>query len=72
MLVTENRVGGTSRNTGSDKQTYYKLPLSGGDPDSVREMAAALFAGRCVVGDIALCTTRAAAPPAWDPTPASR
>lgn len=45
VLVTENRVGGTSRNTGSDKQTYYKLTLSGGDPDSVREMADTLFAG---------------------------
>ena len=55
VLVTENRVGGTSRNTGSDKQTYYKLTLSGGDPDSVREMADTLFTGRCVDGDIALC-----------------
>lgn len=55
VLVTENRVGGTSRNTGSDKQTYYKLTLSGGDPDSVREMDDTLFAGRCVDGDIALC-----------------
>lgn len=55
VLVTENRVGGTSRNTGSDKQTYYKLTLSGGDPDSVREMADTLFAGHCVDGDIALC-----------------
>ena len=55
VLVTENRIGGTSRNTGSDKQTYYKLTLSGGDPDSVREMADTLFAGRCVDGDIALC-----------------
>ena len=55
VLVTENRVGGTSRNTGSDKQTYYKLTLSGDDPDSVREMADTLFAGRCVDGDIALC-----------------
>ncbi|MFQ9762231.1 MAG: hypothetical protein ACLRYE_02890 [Gemmiger formicilis] len=32
VLVTENRVGGTSRNTGSDKQTYYKLTLSGATP----------------------------------------
>ncbi|WP_455506083.1 FAD-binding protein [Gemmiger formicilis] len=55
VLVTENRVGGTSLNTGIDKQTYYKLTLSGGDPDSVREMADTLFAGRCVDGDIALC-----------------
>ncbi len=55
VLVTENRAGGTSRNTGSDKQTYYKLTLSGGDPDSVREMAQTLYAGRCVDGDLALC-----------------
>lgn len=55
LLVTENRTGGTSRNTGSDKQTYYKLTLSGGDPDSVREMADTLFSGQCVDGDIALC-----------------
>ena len=55
VLVTENRAGGTSRNTGSDKQTYYKLTLSGGEPDSVREMADTLFAGRCVDGDLALC-----------------
>lgn len=55
LMVTENRLGGTSRNTGSDKQTYYKLTLSGGDPDSVREMADTLFSGQCVDGDIALC-----------------
>ena len=55
VRVTENRAGGTSRNTGSDKQTYYKLTLSGGEPDSVREMADTLFAGRCVDGDLALC-----------------
>lgn len=55
LLVTENRLSGTSRNTGSDKQTYYKLTLSGGDPDSVREMAETLFSGQCVDGDIALC-----------------
>ncbi len=55
VLVTENRTGGTSRNTGSDKQTYYKLTLSGGEPDSVREMAKTLYEGRCVDGDIALC-----------------
>lgn len=54
-LVTEHVNAGTSRNTGSDKQTYYKLTLSGSDPDSVREMAQTLFAGQCVDGDIALC-----------------
>lgn len=54
-IVTEGVNMGTSRNTGSDKQTYYKLTLSGGGPDSVREMAQTLFDGRCVDGDLALC-----------------
>ncbi|MFR1357994.1 MAG: FAD-binding protein [Ruthenibacterium lactatiformans] len=55
LIVTENRLAGTSRNTGSDKQTYYKLTLSGPEGDSVREMAETLFSGQCVDGDIALC-----------------
>ena len=38
-IVTEGRTMGTSRNTGSDKQTYYKLSLCGEEGDSVREMA---------------------------------
>lgn len=54
-IVTESVNTGTSRNAGSDKQTYYKLTLSGGDPDSVREMARTLFEGQCVDGDHALC-----------------
>lgn len=54
-IVTEHIAAGTSRNTGSDKQTYYKLTLSGGDPDSVRDMAETLFSGQCVDGDHALC-----------------
>lgn len=54
-LVTEGFNMGTSRNTGSDKQTYYKLTLSGGDPDSVRGMAETLFEGGCMHGDLALC-----------------
>ena len=54
-IVTEHVRAGTSRNTGSDKQTYYKLTLSGSTPDSVREMAQTLFNGQCVDGDTALC-----------------
>lgn len=54
-IITENIKSGTSRNTGSDKQTYYKLTLSGNDADSVRNMAEDLFAGQCVDGDQALC-----------------
>ncbi len=54
-IVTEGINSGTSRNTGSDKQTYYKLSLAGSTPDSVREMADTLFDGGCVDGDNALC-----------------
>jgi len=54
-IVTEGLNSGTSRNTGSDKQTYYKLSLAGSTPDSVREMADTLFGGGCVDGDNALC-----------------
>ena len=62
LLVTENRTAGTSRNTGSDKQTYYKLTLSGSEPDSVWEMARTLFEGRCVDGDTALCEAALSVP----------
>ena len=53
-LVTEGINLGTSRNTGSDKQTYYKLSLSSSETDSVRDMAEALFKGKGVNGDTAL------------------
>lgn len=55
VLLTEGMNLGTSRNTGSDKQTYYKLTLSGEQPDSVYQMAEDLFKGKAVDGDIALC-----------------
>ena len=54
VIVTEGRLMGTSRNTGSDKQTYYKLNLSGGVKDSVYDMANALMRGGSMHGDIAL------------------
>ena len=54
-IVTEGRFMGTSRNTGSDKQTYYKLSLCGSDGDSVREMAGTLYSGGGVMGEHALC-----------------
>lgn len=55
VVITEGVKDGTSRNTGSDKQTYYKLGLGGDAPDSVRQMAQNLFDGGCVDGDNALC-----------------
>ena len=53
-VVTEKIGGGTSNNTGSDKQTYYKLSVSGDSPDSPHEMARALFDGGSMHGDLAL------------------
>lgn len=53
-LVCERRAWGTSRNTGSDKQTYYKLQLGGSEGDSVRQMASMLFSGGAVDGEHAM------------------
>ncbi len=54
-IVTEAVRCGTSRNTGSDKQTYYKLGLGGDTLDSVGNMAQNLFSCGSVDGDNALC-----------------
>ena len=53
-IITEGVKMGTSRNTGSDKQTYYKLSLCADAADSVQEMAETLFDGGSVHGDTAL------------------
>ncbi len=55
VILADDILDGTSRNAGSDKQTYYKLTLSGADGDSVHEMAKTLFSGGCVDGPNALC-----------------
>jgi succinate dehydrogenase/fumarate reductase flavoprotein subunit len=54
-ILTEDRLGGTSRNTGSDKQTYYKMACAGEQEDSPRKMAETLFSGGAMDGDLALC-----------------
>jgi succinate dehydrogenase/fumarate reductase flavoprotein subunit len=54
-IVTDRLGGGASRNSGSDKQTYYKLSLAGDQADSPFEMARDLAAGGSMHGDIALC-----------------
>ncbi len=54
LVVTERLGGGTSNNTGSDKQTYYKLSLAGGGADAPHEMARSLYDGGAMHGDIAL------------------
>lgn len=55
VLVSASLNAGTSRNSGSDKQTYYKLSLASDTPDSVAEMASDLFMGGSVDGDVAYC-----------------
>lgn len=53
-LITEGINMGTSRNTGSDKQTYYKLSLASDCRDSIYDLAKDLFDGGGVNGDTAL------------------
>ncbi len=50
-IITENRLSGTSRNTGSDKQTYYKLSLDGNYPDSPYKMATDICKAGCTDGE---------------------
>lgn len=52
-IVTEDINIGTSRNAGSDKQTYYKLALESSDLDSVDKMAKVYVDGLQMHGDIA-------------------
>ncbi len=52
-ILTDFLGGGTSANTGSDKQTFYKLATSKLQ-DSPYEMAKDLFSGGAMDGDIAL------------------
>ena len=54
LIVSEGLDKGTSINTGSDKQTYYKLSLCGNDNDSPLAMAETFFAGGAMHGDLAL------------------
>ncbi|MBD3185656.1 FAD-binding protein [Candidatus Bathyarchaeota archaeon] len=55
VILTDCWGGGTSYNAGSDKQTYYKLSISGEGKDSPVSMARDLFKGGSMHGDIALC-----------------
>lgn len=53
-VLTEGVNMGTSRNAGSDKQTYYKLSLASDGEDSIARMARDLFECGGVDGDNAL------------------
>lgn len=54
LIVTEGLQKGTSINTGSDKQTYYKLSLCGAEADAPALLAETYFAGGSMHGDLAL------------------
>jgi len=52
-VVTDCLGAGTSANSGSDKQTYYKMGVFGDVPDSPMEFARSLFNGGMCHGDLA-------------------
>jgi len=54
LIVTEGLQMGTSINTGSDKQTYYKLGMCGAEDDSPEALAESFFAGGSMHGDLAM------------------
>lgn len=54
LIITEGLTKGTSINTGSDKQTYYKMSMSGSESDLPRLMAESYLSGGSMHGDLAL------------------
>jgi len=54
LILSEGLDMGTSINTGSDKQTYYKLAMCGEDADAPAIMAETFFAGGSMHGDLSL------------------
>lgn len=50
-VISENRLSGTSRNTGSDKQTYYKISMDGKSEDSPYRMAKDICSLGCCDGE---------------------
>ncbi len=54
LIVSEGLQKGTSINTGSDKQTYYKIGMYGENTDSPYLLAQSFFNGGSMHGDLAL------------------
>ncbi len=54
LIITEGLQCGTSINTGSDKQTYYKIAMNGAEDDSPAHLAQSFFKGGSMHGDLAL------------------
>ncbi|MDO4741521.1 MAG: FAD-binding protein [Eubacteriales bacterium] len=53
ILIAPGLAAGTSRNAGSDKQTFFKLNVAGDYNDSPASLARAFFAGGAMHGDTA-------------------
>ncbi|OPZ26815.1 MAG: succinate dehydrogenase flavoprotein subunit [Lentisphaerae bacterium ADurb.BinA184] len=67
LAIVVDRLGnGTSNNSGSDKQTYYKVGIFGDDPDSPMEFARTLFQGGMMHGDLAYVEGLGSAPAFFD------
>jgi succinate dehydrogenase/fumarate reductase flavoprotein subunit len=54
LIVSEGLQMGTSINTGSDKQTYYKLSMCGTDADAPGLLVETYFSGGSMHGDLAM------------------
>ena len=67
MAIVVDRLGnGTSNNSGSDKQTYYKMGVFGDEPDSPMEFARTLYQGGMMHGDLAYIEGLGSAPAFFD------
>ncbi|MFW6280007.1 MAG: FAD-binding protein [Planctomycetota bacterium] len=62
VIATDELGAGTSNNSGSDKQTYYKLGMFGDVPDSPMDFAHSLFDGGMMHGDLAYIEALGSAP----------
>ncbi len=65
-VVVDHLGNGASNNSGSDKQTYYKLGILGAEPDSPMEFAQTLFQGGMMHGDLAYIEALGSAPAFFD------
>ena len=67
IAIAVDKLGnGTSNNSGSDKQTYYKMGVFGDEPDSPMEFARTLYQGGMMHGDLAYIEGLGSAPAFFD------
>ncbi|MFO7820651.1 MAG: FAD-binding protein [Lentisphaeria bacterium] len=67
IAIAVDKLGnGTSNNSGSDKQTYYKMSVFGDEPDSPMEFARTLHQGGMMHGDLAYIEGLGSAPAFFD------